>query len=135
MNDTLTRELADGRRRCATPTPTKVVTLTGAGQVLLCGRRSQGHSRRRPAAGAYVKGIADDLHRAMSTFARMDAVLITAVNGVAAGAGFPLGVSGDLVLAAESASFTMAYTKAGLSPDGSSSYYLPRLSASARPRS
>jgi len=31
------------------------------------------------------------------------------------------------VLAAESASFTMAYTKAGLSPDGSSSYYLPRL--------
>ena len=36
-------------------------------------------------------------------------------------------MTGDLVLAAESASFTMAYTRAGLSPDGSSSYYLPRL--------
>jgi 2-(1,2-epoxy-1,2-dihydrophenyl)acetyl-CoA isomerase len=36
-------------------------------------------------------------------------------------------VTGDLVLAAESASFTMAYTRAGLSPDGSSSYFLPRL--------
>ena len=57
----------------------------------------------------------------------MDAVLITAVNGVAAGAGFSIAVTGDLVLAAESASFTMAYTRAGLSPDGSSSYYLPRL--------
>jgi 2-(1,2-epoxy-1,2-dihydrophenyl)acetyl-CoA isomerase len=57
----------------------------------------------------------------------MDAVLITAVNGVAAGAGFSVAVTGDLVLAAESAKFTMAYTKAGLSPDGSSSYYLPRL--------
>jgi len=77
--------------------------------------------------GRFVKGIADDLHRAISTLARMDAVLITAVNGVAAGAGFSLAVIGDLVLAAESASFTMAYTKAGLSPDGSSSYYLPRL--------
>ena len=33
----------------------------------------------------------------------------------------------DLVLAAESATFTMAYTKVGLSPDGSASYYLPRL--------
>ena len=77
--------------------------------------------------GPYVKGIADDLHRAISTFARMDAVLITAVNGVAAGAGFSLAMTGDLVLASESASFTMAYTKAGLSPDGSSSYYLPRL--------
>ena len=78
-------------------------------------------------AGHYVKTIADDLHRAISTFARMDAVLITAVNGVAAGAGFSLAVTGDLVLAAESATFTMAYTAAGLSPDGSSSYYLPRL--------
>ncbi len=44
-----------------------------------------------PDPGVFVKGIADDLHRAMSTFARMDAVLITAVNGgVAAGAGFSL---------------------------------------------
>jgi 2-(1,2-epoxy-1,2-dihydrophenyl)acetyl-CoA isomerase len=36
-------------------------------------------------------------------------------------------VAGDLVLAAESASFTMAYTRVGLSPDGSSTYFLPRL--------
>lgn len=57
----------------------------------------------------------------------MDAVLVTAVNGAAAGAGFSLAVAGDLVLAAESASFTMAYTKVGLSPDGSASYHLPRL--------
>jgi 2-(1,2-epoxy-1,2-dihydrophenyl)acetyl-CoA isomerase len=57
----------------------------------------------------------------------MNAVLITAVNGTAAGAGFSLAVTGDLVLAAETASFTMAYTKVGLSPDGSSSYFLPRL--------
>jgi 2-(1,2-epoxy-1,2-dihydrophenyl)acetyl-CoA isomerase len=49
----------------------------------------------------------------------MDAVLITAVNGTAAGAGFSIAVTGDLVLAAESASFTMAYTRVGLSPDGS----------------
>ena len=54
-------------------------------------------------------------------------MVITAVNGTAAGAGFSLAVIGDLVLAAESASFTMAYTRVGLSPDGSSSYYLPRL--------
>jgi 2-(1,2-epoxy-1,2-dihydrophenyl)acetyl-CoA isomerase len=57
----------------------------------------------------------------------MDAVLIVAVNGIAAGAGFSLAIAGDLVLAGSSASFTMAYTRAGLSPDGSSSFYLPRL--------
>ena len=53
--------------------------------------------------------------------------MITAVNSVAAGAGFSLAVTGDLVVAADTASFTMAYTAAGLSPDGSSSFYLPRL--------
>jgi 2-(1,2-epoxy-1,2-dihydrophenyl)acetyl-CoA isomerase len=125
MNDTLTRELAEVAALCDNDV-TKVVTLTGAGRFFCAG----GDLKAVAAAsspGSYVKGMANDLHRAMSTFARMDAVLITAVNGVAAGAGFPLGVSGDLALAAESASFTMAYTKAGLSPDGGSSYLLPRL--------
>ena len=32
----------------------------------------------------------------------------------------------DMVLAAESSRFTMAYTKAGLTPDGSSTYFLSR---------
>lgn len=125
MNAAMTRDLADAASLCDTA-ETKVVTLTGAGRFFCAG----GDLKAMAAAddpGVFVKGIANDLHRAMSTFARMDAVLITAVNGVAAGAGFSLGVSGDLVLAAESASFTMAYTKAGLSPDGGASYVLPRL--------
>jgi 2-(1,2-epoxy-1,2-dihydrophenyl)acetyl-CoA isomerase len=59
-------------------------------------------------------------------------VVITAVNGPAAGAGFSLALSGDLVLAAQSASFTMAYTRVGLSPDGSASHVLPRLIGTLR---
>lgn len=125
MNAEMTRDLAAAATLCDTP-DTKVVTLTGAGRFFCAG----GDLKAMAAAddpGVFVKSMANDLHRAMSTFARMDAILITAVNGVAAGAGFSLGVSGDLVLAAESASFTMAYTKAGLSPDGGASYVLPRL--------
>ena len=125
MNDNMTAELADAARRCDTDT-TKVVVLTGSGR-FFCAGGDLKFFASAPIRGRYIKGVADDLHRAISTFARMDAVLITAVNGVAAGAGFSLAVTGDLVLAAASASFTMAYTKAGLSPDGSSSYYLPRL--------
>ncbi|MFG1932106.1 enoyl-CoA hydratase/isomerase family protein [Mycobacterium sp. NPDC048908] len=125
MNDTMTRELAAAAKRCDNPA-TKVVVITGEGRFFCAG----GDLKSFAAAdtrGPFIKGVADDLHRAISTFARMDAVVITSVNGVAAGAGFSLAVTGDLVLAAESASFTMAYTRAGLSPDGSSSYYLPRL--------
>jgi 2-(1,2-epoxy-1,2-dihydrophenyl)acetyl-CoA isomerase len=125
MNDTMTRELADAARRCDTP-GTKVVLLTGSGRFFCAGGDLKSFAAA-PSRGLFIKGVADDLHRAISTFARMDAVLIVAVNGVAAGAGFSLAVTADLVLAAESASFTMAYTRAGLSPDGSSSYFLPRL--------
>ncbi len=125
MNDTLTRELAAAAALCDSDM-TKVVTITGAGRFFCAGGDLKAMAAA-PSAAVFVKGIADDLHRALSTFARMDAVVITVVNGAAAGAGFSLAVTGDLVLAAESAKFTMAYTKAGLSPDGSSSYYLPRL--------
>ena len=125
MNDTMTRELADAPRRCDTEA-TKVVVLTGSGRFFCAGGDLKSFASA-PSRGRFIKGVADDLHRAISTFAHMDAVLITAVNGVAAGAGFSIAVTGDLVLAAESASFTMAYTRAGLSPDGSASYYLPRL--------
>lgn len=125
MNDNMTRELADAAVRCDSPT-TKVVVITGAGRFFCAGGDLKDFAAA-PSRGRHIKGVADDLHRAISTFARMDAVVITAVNGVAAGAGFSLAVTGDLVLAAESASFTMAYTRVGLSPDGSSSYYLPRL--------
>src|ERR687887_1586074 len=50
-----------------------------------------------------------------------------AINGVAAGGGFSFALSGDVVIAAESARFTMAYSKIAATPDGSSSYFLPRL--------
>ncbi|KUI40106.1 enoyl-CoA hydratase/isomerase family protein [Mycobacterium sp. GA-2829] len=125
MNDTMTAELADAAARCDTA-GTKAVVLTGSGRFFCAGGDLKSFAAA-PSRGRFIKGVADDLHRAISTFARMDAVLVTAVNGAAAGAGFSIAVAGDLVLAAESASFTMAYTKVGLSPDGSASYHLPRL--------
>ena len=46
-----------------------------------------------------VAAIAEQLHGAIRVFASMDAPLICAVNGTAAGAGFSLAVSADLVIA------------------------------------
>ncbi len=57
----------------------------------------------------------------------MDAPLIAAVNGIAAGAGFSFAAACDLAIAAESATFTSAYTASALTPDGSSTYFVPRL--------
>ncbi|MFF0489077.1 enoyl-CoA hydratase/isomerase family protein [Nocardia sp. NPDC004068] len=127
IDATLGRELAELAALCADDPTLKVVVLTGAGKFFSAGGDLKAMAAAESGAGTYVKQLADDLHQAMSSFARMDALLLVAVNGIAAGAGFSLAVAADLVVAAESASFTMAYTRAGLSPDGGSSYYLPRL--------
>ena len=58
--------------------------------------------------------------------------LITAVNGVAAGAGCSLGVFGDLVYASKSAYFYQAFKFIGLVPDASSTYVIPRKIGMAR---
>ena len=55
-----------------------------------------------------------------------DKPIIAAVNGLALGGGFELALSCDLVIAADDAFFTLAYCKIGTSPDGSSSFHLPR---------
>ncbi|MBF6178675.1 MULTISPECIES: enoyl-CoA hydratase/isomerase family protein [Nocardia] len=127
INAALGRELAAAAGQCVDDPTLKVVILTGAGRFFSAGGDLKGMAAAEEGPGAYVKSLAEDLHQAMSSFARMDALLLVAVNGTAAGAGFSLAIAGDLVVAAESAAFTMAYTRAGLSPDGGSSYYLPRL--------
>lgn len=130
INAEMARELAAAAASCDDPA-VKVVLVTGAGRFFSAGGDLKEFAGA-PHRGRHLKGVADDLHRAISTLARCDAVVITAVNGAAAGAGFSLAVLGDLTLAAESASFTMAYTRVGLTPDGSASYVLPRLVGMAR---
>jgi len=58
--------------------------------------------------------------------------VIIAVNGLAYGVGFSLALSGDIVLASESASFCQVFVKIGLVPDGGSTFFLPRLIGFAR---
>ena len=53
--------------------------------------------------------------------------VVVAVNGVAAGGGFSLAMSGDMIVAAKSASFIQVFSRIGLVPDLGSTWLLPRL--------
>ena len=53
--------------------------------------------------------------------------VVAAVNGVAAGAGANIALCCDIVVAAESSSFIQAFSKIGLIPDSSGTFFLPRL--------
>ena len=67
-----------------------------------------------------------DFHGALNRLARMNAPVVGAITGTAGGAGMSTVASLDLVIAGESARFVMAYTSAGLTPDGTSSFFLAR---------
>ena len=105
----------------------RCVVVTGAGKAFCAGGDVKDFADNLPRIGALVKELTTYLHGTVSRLARSDKPVIIAVNGVAAGGGLSFALSGDLVIAAESARFTMAYSKIAATPDGSSSYFLPRL--------
>jgi len=127
MNLEMSRELMTLAIECGENPELRAVLITGAGKAFCAGGDLPSFRAKGDGLARHVKEMTTYLHAAISRFAWMQAPLIGAVNGVAAGAGFSLALACDLVVAAQSARFTMAYTRAGLSPDGSSSYYLPRL--------
>lgn len=126
LNRDLATDLMNVSLHCHEDPDIRAVVITGEGRLFCAGGDLKSFSAADDIS-SYIRETATFLHVAMSRFSRMDAPLIAAVNGAAAGAGMSIACASDLVLAGESARFTMAYTRAGLTPDGSSTYFLPRI--------
>lgn len=113
--------------RCDTDAAIRCVVLTGAGRCFCAGGDLALFSEAGERIPSFLSELAGTLHMAISRFVRMAKPLLILVNGPAAGAGLSLALSGDVVLAARSAHFTVAYSAIGLTPDGGLSWFLPRL--------
>ena len=122
----MVEELLDIALRCYRDRAIRAAVLTGAGRMFCGGGDLKTFNDLGDGAANYVDQTATVLHHAISRFSRMDAPLVMAVNGSAAGGGFSLALAGDYVIAADSAKFISAYTASGLTPDGSSTYYLAK---------
>lgn len=105
----------------------RCVLLTASGRFFCVGGDIGAFREAGDAVPQLLEKITTALHRAVSHLARMPKPLVVAVNGPAAGAGLSLAALGDIVLAGRSATFTMAYTGIGLTPDGGATAILPRL--------
>ena len=127
LNRQLARELFQAVLEVDDDREVRAVAVTGAGKAFCAGGDVKDFADNLPTAGAFLKELTTYLHGAVSRLVRSPKPVVMGVNGVAAGGGMSLALSGDLVVAAESASFTMAYSKIAATPDGSSSYFLPRL--------
>jgi 2-(1,2-epoxy-1,2-dihydrophenyl)acetyl-CoA isomerase len=127
LNADLARDLAKAALRCDVDPAVRAVVITGAGNMFCAGGDLKEFAAQGDELHVHLLDMVSDLHTAVSRLRRMGPPVIAAVNGVAAGAGMSLACACDIILAAESARFTMAYTRVGLTPDGSSTYFLPRI--------
>lgn len=105
----------------------RVVIMKGNGRAFMAGGDVSTFSVGPEEAPAYFKSLLDPFHEAIEIMMGLDQPVVAAVQGAVAGAGLSLAMAADLVIAAEDARFTMAYTRLGVSADGSISWSLPRL--------
>jgi 2-(1,2-epoxy-1,2-dihydrophenyl)acetyl-CoA isomerase len=111
----------------------KPVVLTGTGAFFCAGADLNWlASFADPADG--VAELVSVHHRAISLMVDLPVPLIAAVNGSTAGGGISLALAADYCLAAETASFTTAYFRLGLTPDGGTTCFLQRAVGPARTR-
>ena len=127
LNAKMAKELLEISYECDTNKKIRAIILTGEGDKAFCAGGDLKSFHETGNIAKHLKMVTHDLHGSITKFSRMNSPLIVAVNGVAAGAGLSFVGFADLTIAKTSATFVSAYTKAGLTPDGSSSYYLPRI--------
>jgi 2-(1,2-epoxy-1,2-dihydrophenyl)acetyl-CoA isomerase len=117
---------------CSRNPAVRAVVLTGAGRNFCFGGDLRAIAAKEGAEDAYLRELTGYLHSAISHFVRMDPPVIAAVNGTAAGAGVGLVAMADLAICGKTSKFNLAYTAAGLTPDGGTSFLLPRVIGSRR---
>lgn len=115
----------------------RAAVLTGAGRAFcsgadLLGGGVLGGANSSPGESVRAS-LTQHFNPMISAWYHLRAPVVVAVNGVAAGAGASLALTGDLVLAARSAVFLQLFApKLGLMPDLGSTFFLPRLVGTAR---
>src|ERR1700733_9997547 len=115
----------------------RCLVITGAGRGFCSGANLNDPDRQPRDRAAEARGEAQsDLESWYNPmFMRLRGLsipIVTAINGMAAGAGMSLALTGDIRIAARSASFLQAFARIGLVPDCGSSWILPRLVGMAR---
>ncbi|GAB4364393.1 MAG: enoyl-CoA hydratase-related protein [Deltaproteobacteria bacterium] len=104
----------------------RCIVLTGSGKAFCAGGDVAVMGTFREEAAAGFLELTVRLHSFIASLRRAPKPVLSAVNGVAAGAGFSMALAADFVIAAASARFTLAYQNIGLSPDGGATFFLTR---------
>lgn len=103
------------------------VIITGEGHIFSAGGNLQRLQNNRQQPPEVQAQSIEGLHSWIEAIRTFPKPVIAAVEGPAAGAGFSLALSCDLIVSAVNSVFVMAYSSIALSPDGGGSWSLSRL--------
>lgn len=117
----------DACRRIAADTTIRVVIVAGEGRAFMAGGDVSAFGGPVEEGRARVRTIMDPLHDGLELLAGLAQPVIASLHGPVAGAGASIAFATDLAIAADNVVFNLAYSKLGTSPDGSSTFSLPRL--------
>jgi 2-(1,2-epoxy-1,2-dihydrophenyl)acetyl-CoA isomerase len=127
-NSQLGADLLAALRGAAEDDAVRAVVLTGSGRAFSSGAdlREVGGGDTTPDGSPDVYTmLTERYHPIMETIREMAKPVVASVNGAAAGIGCSLALCCDLIVAAESAYFLLAFVNIGLAPDGGSSLFVP----------
>lgn len=125
INLALARRFHDHVRTLEQQRPAAVV-IAARGRAF-CGGGDVREMSEAPDLPAYLDLLAGTFHEALLRLASLDAVILAAIDGAAAGGGLGLALSADVRIASPRARFLTAYEAVGLTPDSGVSFLLPRL--------
>jgi 2-(1,2-epoxy-1,2-dihydrophenyl)acetyl-CoA isomerase len=132
INPAMTRDLRAVADQCAAD-GVRAALITGLGDRFCAGGDINVFASTTHAALPHVLDhMITNYHIALDTLAHLDAPVICAVQGAAAGGGLGLLFASDIVIASDDAKFALGYGVLGLSSDGANTWYLPRLVGPAK---
>jgi 2-(1,2-epoxy-1,2-dihydrophenyl)acetyl-CoA isomerase len=127
------KELVDTVERAGADESVRAVLITGAGRGFSSGADLKAGFEPHPEDNMPdVRKELELYHGAITGIRRMPKPVVSAVHGAAVGIGCSLALACDLVLAAESAFFGLAFVNIGLMPDGGSTLFVPTAVGKAR---
>ncbi len=126
FNDAMIGETLDALKAAGRDAAARSIVLTGAGRAFSSGQDLAAFQERGE-GGSIAEHLRHGYHRVVRQMVTLEKPIVGAINGIAAGAGCGVALAADIRIAADSASFMLAFSRIGLIPDSGVNWFLPRI--------
>jgi 2-(1,2-epoxy-1,2-dihydrophenyl)acetyl-CoA isomerase len=127
LNDAMMFDLRDALTNVESDANVRAVILRGAGKAFMAGGDIAMFHAKKDEVASLFHDLGGTFHESIKLLRLMPKPVIACVHGACAGGGLSVMLACDLAIAADTAQFTLAYSRIGTSPDGGSTVFLPRI--------